>query len=140
MSARKLAGEVAALPLFKGVSPAALQRMCDLSSLQTFEPGEILMEDGRLGTELYVILSGSVRVDLPGGRVVHSGPGETVGEMALMEYNRRSATVTVDERLRALVVHGSVFHQLLVDFPEVRERIDSEVSTRIRNERPAQEV
>ena len=121
--ARKLTEELAVLPLLQGLSRPFLQRLIELSSEQRFESGTVLIETDRLGSECYVLLEGGVRVDLPGGRSKHEGSGKVIGELALLDTNRRSATVTAVTPVRALVLHGSAFHELLQDHPEFEARV-----------------
>ena len=130
MSAHRLAGKVASWPLFSGVPRSAIENLCAAGTEQRFEPGTVLIEAGRLGAECYAVLEGRLAVTLPDGSVKESGPGEIVGEMGLMKTNRRTATVRVVERTRAVVLHGSDFHRLMQSYPEFRERIEAQAEAR----------
>ena len=123
--ARMLAAELARMPLLVGLDGSLPRRLADAGSEQAFSPGTILVEDKRLGSEAYVILDGTVRIDLADGQVFREGKGQLVGELALMDTNRRSASVTAETAVRALVLHGSAFHALLRDHPELERRIRS---------------
>jgi CRP/FNR family transcriptional regulator len=121
--ARKLADELAALPLLQGLPRELPRRIVELGSEQTFDAGEVLLESDRLGAECYILLEGGVRIDLPNGESKHEGSGNVIGELALLDTNRRTATVTTVTPVRAVVLHGSAFHQLLLDHPEFESRI-----------------
>ena len=51
------------------------------------------MEQGDLGTDMYVLLDGVFSVEVDGAAVAHVGPGAVVGERALLEGGRRTATL-----------------------------------------------
>ena len=92
-----------AVPLFSGLDPEVLERLESFTFRKSFSPGELIVEEGRTGNGLYVVLSGEVEVikGMGGGRpqtVARLGPGEPFGEMALLGEWPRSASVrAVDE-------------------------------------------
>jgi CRP-like cAMP-binding protein len=79
-----------------------------LTGQRVFEKDEELMRAGDEGTEAYVILQGRVEVyhETRDGRVklTELGPGEIVGEMALITHRRRSATCVAVEKTVVQVV------------------------------------
>jgi CRP-like cAMP-binding protein len=78
-----------------------------------FRAGEILMAEGETGTHAMVIESGEVEISVRReGSVRHlanAGPGEIVGEMALIDNEPRSATVTAITDCVCRVVPGDLF-------------------------------
>ena len=69
--AEKLAG----VAFFDGFSPDELQRVAELADDVDAEPGAVLVEQGRVGQECYVILEGQAGVYVGGEHVATSGPG-----------------------------------------------------------------
>jgi len=69
--------------------------------IRDFRQGEIVFEEGSPGQEMYVIVSGAVKVaTTKQGRemlLARMGPGEFFGEMALVDAAPRSGTATADE-------------------------------------------
>jgi CRP-like cAMP-binding protein len=78
-------------------SGAKLQR-------RSLDAGEALIEQGQEGQELFLILDGVVDVEVDGEEVAELGPGALIGEMALLEGGKRTASVYATTRVRAVVV------------------------------------
>jgi Cyclic nucleotide-binding domain len=68
--------------------------------------GEVLVEQGQAGDELYLLFDGVLAVEQDGRRVAEVGPGAILGEMALLEGGRRTATLRAMTRCRVAVVPG----------------------------------
>jgi hypothetical protein len=79
-------------------------------------PGETLVEQGDPGDELFLLFDGVLSVEQDGQPVVEVGPGAILGEMALLEGGRRTATLRAVTRCRVAVVPGDrVDRQALVE-------------------------
>jgi Cyclic nucleotide-binding domain len=68
------------------------------------EPGEVLFSQGDEGADLFLVLDGVASVEVDGKLVAEIGPGAVMGERALIEEGRRTATVRAVTRLRGVVV------------------------------------
>jgi CRP-like cAMP-binding protein len=68
--------------------------------------GEALVEQGQAGDELYLLFDGVLAVEQDGRQVAEVGPGAILGEMALLEGGRRTATLRAVTRCRVAVVPG----------------------------------
>ncbi|MFT5130568.1 MAG: serine/threonine protein kinase [Rhodothermales bacterium] len=88
---------------------------------RTFSPGEPLMAEGELGSESYMLVSGLVEVrkhHKDGDRTLSTlGPGDIVGEMALITHETRSASVVAVEETKALVLTQEQFSRNLKRMP-----------------------
>ena len=72
------------------------------------------MKKGAPSDEILIVLEGAGYLVLRDGQAVRIGSGETIGEMGVILSRPRSETVTAaSEGLRAIVIPGSVFEQLL---------------------------
>src|ERR1700750_1191428 len=75
---------------------------------RTFARGATLMKEGQQADDVAVICSGSTQIiSSQGGRprvVAERGPGQLIGEMAVLELNARSATVVATDTVQALVM------------------------------------
>ena len=78
-------------------SDAKLQR-------RSLDAGETLVEQGDEGRELFLILDGIVDVEVDGEEVAELGPGTLLGEMALLEGGKRTASVYATTQVRVVVV------------------------------------
>ncbi len=84
-------------PLFELLSPAELEVISELSKPVRFRAGEVVFEQGDVGSSLYVLVSGEVEVLVGAGKdarvlAVVAAP-QSVGEMSLVDREHRSATV-----------------------------------------------
>jgi Cyclic nucleotide-binding domain len=70
------------------------------------QPGQTLVEQGDPGDELFLLFDGVLAVEQDGEEVVEVGPGAILGEMALLEGGRRTATLRAMTRCRVAVVPG----------------------------------
>src|SRR5262249_34471792 len=83
---------------------------------KSFSDGAVVCRQGELGRELYVILSGGVRVFRtdPDGTIVQLArlqTGQSFGELSLIDGQPRAATVVADGDLRVLTISGDDFRR-----------------------------
>ena len=99
----------------------------------TVRAGRKLIAEGEVGTEAYVIVEGRATATLAGAEVGTLGPGDAVGEMALLDpASPRSATVTADTDTDLLVLEPRSFRKLLADYPQVTIMIAVSLAQRLR--------
>ncbi|EYF07941.1 cyclic nucleotide-binding domain-containing protein [Chondromyces apiculatus] len=106
------------VPLFKGLTPTALELISRVASEESHALGTKIFEHGDPGDKLYIIVDGKVRIsrDIPGmgeEAITILGPGAVFGEMALLDEAPRSADARVHERCRLLTVSKDTFEDLL---------------------------
>ena len=128
---RKLAllGEV---PLFRGLDASQLYRLAELAADVQAADGEILMRQGEAGDEFFVVISGNVVVEREGQRLSRLGPGDFLGEIALIDGRPRTATATADGDTHLLVLDHGHFEALLDEFPGTGRQIARALVDRIR--------
>lgn len=90
--------------LFKYLNYQELVRVITITEARRFVADECIFREGDLGDELFVVLSGKVRVHHGETSLVELGPGEHFGEMALVDREPRSASVTATEDTHLLVM------------------------------------
>lgn len=113
---------LARVPLFRELSPRSLRRLAKLCVVRHFAAGSVLIEEGGTGLGLFVLTSGSVEVAraIPGGQLhlATLGPGEVVGELALIDDRPRSASVTATTDTACLLITRNGFRELVQRDPE----------------------
>lgn len=111
------------VPLFARVDQLKLKLLALASGRIVFESGNILFRQGDDGDAAYAIISGTaeILVEGPDGLIPinKSGPGEIIGELAIVCEVPRSATVRATSRLDTLCIGKQEFLQLLHDTPEI---------------------
>lgn len=88
-----------------------------------FDPGEIVIEEGTVGTSAFIILSGTAEVIKKSGKreitMATLGKGQVFGEMGLIEDRPRSASVRAVSNLKVTVIDREKFNELLRSKPSV---------------------
>jgi Cyclic nucleotide-binding domain len=88
--------------------------------------GETLVEQGETGTDVYLLFDGVLMVEIDGKPVTELGPGAVVGEMALLEGGRRTATLRAVTPCRIAVVAGEQLDRdALAEVARSRREADS---------------
>ena len=116
-----------------------IKKLVKVSTVRRFASQDIIFEEGDLGSEMFIILSGSVRVFIsaPNGNKVEVSQlkaGDTFGEMALLEGIKRSATVQALEETMTVAVNESNFESVICQEPSLALRIMRSLSDRIRRQ------
>lgn len=119
--------------LFTGLSKRSLVKIDQASEVRSFMAGQIIVAQGEAGTDAMVILNGSVRVARGKRTLSELGVGQVFGEMALLDRQPRSATVTALEPTQVLVIHGPAFRKLLGKVPGLADSLLSTLSKRLRD-------
>ncbi|HTN99387.1 MAG TPA: cyclic nucleotide-binding domain-containing protein [Microthrixaceae bacterium] len=111
------------ISLFANLSAEEVQRVADLSDEAEFGAGSVIVDQGDPGTVCHVIVEGQASVYVRGEYVTTSGPGSMIGEMALVDFRPRTATVMADTSLRTLEFESEAFRTLLEEMPKASEPI-----------------
>lgn len=85
--------------------------------------GRVLIEEGGIGREFFVILDGTATVTRNGTVVGELGAGDHFGELALLAAERRNATVTATTEMRVLVANPREFRSLMRTSPRFAESV-----------------
>jgi len=118
------------LPLFGELDHHDLSQLLRWVHEVEFADGALLFEQGSMPHELYVIEQGSVEVSRDGRRVAVLGPGEVVGEMALLNLERRWATVVASGHVHAVALEADDLASMSEQMPELAERLRETVLRR----------
>jgi hypothetical protein len=120
------------VPLFEDLAPGDLKHVATLASERLYPSGAVRVRQGGPGEELYIVVSGSVRVVTDGRLVAVRGPGDSVGEMAILTGEPRSATLSADGEVRALAIDRRQFEAILRDRPEIGLAVIRTLAQRLR--------
>lgn len=100
-----------------------------------FLPGDILFREGEAGDIMYVIQSGAVRISKNVGGteklLTILGPGEFFGEMALLNGKPRTATATVIDPTRCLVIDSRKLEEMVAKNAEISLRLIKKLAKRL---------
>lgn len=97
MAARARIEAIQATPLLKTLSYKEQVAVLSIATSHHFQAGQTVVREGEADREMFVVVRGRLAVSKGGARLAELGPGGIVGEMALVDYAPRSATVTALE-------------------------------------------
>jgi CRP-like cAMP-binding protein len=120
-----------AIPLFAEIDDDGLEVIAQLATDFRAPAGQVLAEVGQPGNGLFVLEEGELEVDLPDGGVVVLGPGEFVGEVALLTDEPRNARVRAKTPVRCLAIARDHFLLLLDAQPTIAVRMLPIVARRL---------
>ncbi len=109
-STQKLAALTA--PIFKNLTQNELGYLLQSAKTSVFEPGTILIHEGEIGQEIYVILEGKVDVTKEGATPTETThlatleAGNVFGEISVITNNPRSATITAITKTTVMIVNA----------------------------------
>ncbi|HLH47646.1 MAG TPA: cyclic nucleotide-binding domain-containing protein [Acidimicrobiales bacterium] len=109
---------LATVPIFESASKKDLAKLADDAHERTFAAGKVLTEEDEFGSIFTVIVDGQATVTVHGKPARTLGPGDFFGEMALIDREPRSATITADTDLRCLMLTQWVFRPFALAHPE----------------------
>jgi serine/threonine protein phosphatase PrpC len=104
---------LAKMQLFSRLTERELLRVMQVAAIREYKPGETIIKEGEKGDELFIVLSGKVAVMRGEAVLTHLGPGEHVGEMALIRSVPRSASVVADVTSEMVAIKRSDFFEIL---------------------------
>ena len=123
-------------PLLEGLGRKELEAVGMLVDEIDVPAGRVLMREGDVGREFFVLVDGSVGIDRDGTRVHTMKSGDFFGEIALLAEGPRTATATTDGPATLLVLGHREFHSLMDQFPAIRTCVLEALAKRIRNLEP----
>src|SRR5439155_13549903 len=98
----------------------------------THPAGHEIVVRGEGGVGFMIITDGTVSVKTVTGKTRKLGPGDSFGQMALLDHEGRSATITADTDVTQASIPEWNFNPFLKEHPEVAYRLLQTLSRRIR--------
>jgi len=118
--------------LFSGCSGSELRKIRSSLDSVAVPAGKVLVEEGRIGQEFFIIVDGTAKVTRNGRKVATLGPGSHFGELALLDRRPRSASVISETDMDVLVMSQRQFNGLLESVPTIARKMLSALATRLR--------
>lgn len=115
-------------PLFKEMHPWQIKQIILMSQVRDVQAGEMFIEQGAIGHEMYVILEGKVRVekiaaDGTAQILNHLQEGGVIGEIALVSQQERMANVVAETDLKLLILEWKTLERLRSFLPMISARL-----------------
>lgn len=124
------------IPIFSELSPEDLQQIASIAVEQWYPAGTGIFQQDQQGDMMFVIVDGHVQVlRRANGReqvLAERGPGDFVGEMAIIDSAPRLASLVTRDDVRVLAIDGPTFKGILRERPEVSLAVLRSLSKRLR--------
>jgi cAMP-dependent protein kinase regulator len=118
------------IPLFASLSDRDRRQVAQWADELEVREGERLVNQGAFAHEFFAILEGTAEVTKDGDVVRELGPGDFFGEIALLEEERRTASVTAKTPMRVVVMFGRDFRQMDSVMPDVARQVQQAIEER----------
>jgi CRP/FNR family transcriptional regulator len=124
------------IPIFADLTAEDLERIAQIANEQWHPAGGIICRQGEEGNVMFVIVSGKVQIvsgtDAKEQILAERGPGDFIGEMAIIDPAPRSAGMIAHSETRVLAIEGEAFKSILRERPDVSLAVLQSISRRLR--------
>jgi sigma-B regulation protein RsbU (phosphoserine phosphatase) len=125
------------LPFLKEADADVLEGLAKGAAERSFQPGQVIFQEGSTGRELYLIVEGRVEVVKGQGVdemvLARRGPGDFFGEMGLIEASPRFATIRALEPTRLVELSEENLRSVLLRQPLLLYGMVQELGARLRS-------
>lgn len=126
------------MPLFSELSEPELEQIARVAVPRSYPRDTRVFHEGDAGDACYIVRAGNCRVtrEHPDGRAITLatlGPGAIFGELAMLDGERRSASVEASENTELLALPASDVRTLIRTHPEMAEKLVVALTRRLRN-------
>jgi CRP-like cAMP-binding protein len=122
------------ISLFADIPRYVLASVAGITSEIELEAGETFIEEGAIEDCLYIIVDGRVRVHSQGQDILTLGPGQSVGELAVLDPEPRSASVTTLENTLLFRLDKEPFDEVMADRSEIAAGVIRALCQRVREQ------
>jgi CRP-like cAMP-binding protein len=123
------------VPLFEGLSRKSLEQLGTWTDEVTIPEGKVLAQEGSFAYEFFAIEEGTAEVTRSGLHLSTLGPGDFFGEIALLEADRRTASVVATSEMKLIVMSRRDFRTMTDKMPRVAEHIRAKIRERLAGDR-----
>ena len=120
------------IDLFRAMPSEELAQIAEIAEEQAFLAGDPVFAEGEMGDALYLVVEGAVRVHKGDKQLAQLGVRDVVGEMAVLDGEPRSASVTVVKDASLLKIGRDDFRDILDERPEIAMGVIKVLSRRLR--------
>ena len=120
------------VPLFSALSRKELALVAKRAEDVVVPAGKALVSEGDTGNQFFVIMSGAVKLTRRGRKIATLGPGDSFGELALLDKHPRNATAVAETPVELVVIGQREFAGLIDDVPGFARKLLSALASRLR--------
>jgi CRP-like cAMP-binding protein len=124
------------LDIFRAIPEPDLVKIALILKGKEVRAGEDIIREGELGTSMFIIVEGQVRVHAQGRQIAMLGSGSVVGELAALDPEVRTASVTALNDTFLFEVDGDELSQLMSERVDVARGLIRVLCRRVRSTLP----
>jgi CRP-like cAMP-binding protein len=124
------------MEIFRSVPGPEIADFASILEEKEVQSGEDIIREGELGTSMFIIVEGRVRVHIQGKQVGLLGSGSIIGELAVLDPEPRSATVTTINDTLLFELDGSALQKLMSERASVLQGLVHILCQRVRSSLP----
>jgi CRP-like cAMP-binding protein len=122
------------IPLFAECTKAELIEVAISADEREAATGQSLTEQDQRGQEFFILVEGVVTVKRNGRTLADLGPGDWFGEIAILTYKPRTATVIATSPVRLLVISDRAFRRVVETTPRIALKVLRNVAERLEHD------
>lgn len=120
--------------LFQNLPDHLVKQLSESIKTREFASNQVIIEKGDEGNTMFVIISGKVKIHDGKEQVAEIIEGNFFGEMALLDGEPRSMSVTAIEPTIVAIIHRNDFFNVLNDFPAISKNIITQLTRQLRTQ------
>ena len=118
--------------LFQDIPGELLSQVSQISKAKNYDNGEIIFKDGDIGDSMFIVLEGKISITKGDKEIALLDKGASLGEMALLDNENRSANAIAKEDSILLKINQDVFYELMESNADIMKQIIKLLTGRIR--------
>ncbi len=118
---------------FENLPTEMVMELARMGEIVEMQPDTILFEEGDKGNNLFLVNRGELEILIRGKRVNFCGPDSVIGEIALLDQGRRTATVRSVSFATLTRISSKLFNYMLDEYPEVARQVSITLAGHIRS-------
>jgi CRP/FNR family cyclic AMP-dependent transcriptional regulator len=124
---------LAQVPLFSSLNRKELALVARRAEDVVVPAGKVLVSEGETGQQFFVIMGGTATLTRRGHKIATLGPGDSFGELALLDKHPRNATAVADTPMELIVLGQREFAGLIDDAPGFGRKLLAAMASRLRS-------
>jgi CRP-like cAMP-binding protein len=120
--------------IFASTPDHILASVAQIADEETYEPGQEIMAEGEFGDFMYIVVDGQVRVHKGDQTIIMLDAGASVGELAVLDPEPRSASVSAAADTLLFRIDKEPFDEVMADRPEIAQGVIRALCGRIRDQ------
>ena len=118
--------------LFQDIPGDLLSQISQISRAKNYENGEIIFKEGDAGDSMFIVLDGEISIKKGDKLLAKLERGASLGEMALLDHETRSADAMAEKDSVLLKINQDVFYELMESNADIMKQIIKLLTSRIR--------